>query len=248
MSSTYNYDAIPVGYYDSVMRGGNPIRRLWHQSKFERVLDSLPSGQRSLLDIGCFAGTFLSMVPESKFSRQLGIDILPAQVEWAQKHHGTSFREFRHVSDIAAVDQIDETFDCVTLIEVIEHLTAAQVHSLLERISRKVRPGGRLIITTPNYASAWPLIEGMLNRLSEVKYEEQHLTRFTYFGFERLLTALYPPFADEFEVEFKTTSHLLTPFMAGLSFVGARALSRAVPHKWWRHPFGNLVMISAKRR
>ena len=56
------------------------------------------------------------------------------------------------------------------------------------------------------------------------------------------------PFADEFEVEFKTTSHLLTPFMAGLSFVGARALSRAVPHKWWRHPFGNLVMISAKRR
>src|SRR5262249_40357171 len=56
----FNYEAIPLGYYDAILRDGHPIRRLWHMSKFERVLDYLPrEGGHSILDIGCFAGTFL---------------------------------------------------------------------------------------------------------------------------------------------------------------------------------------------
>src|SRR6476620_5694232 len=104
-STDYDYDQIPVGFYDEVLRGGNPIRRLWHLSKFERVLDFLPPrGHRSLLDIGCFAGSFLSLVPETQFPRQLGVDIRPAQIEYAQKRYGTSFREFKHIPDISALD------------------------------------------------------------------------------------------------------------------------------------------------
>ncbi|MEN6405245.1 MAG: hypothetical protein ABFC77_02115 [Thermoguttaceae bacterium] len=57
----FNYDAIPLGYYQQVVETGNPIRRAWHLQKFERVIECLPKtpGQ-SILDIGCFAGTFLS--------------------------------------------------------------------------------------------------------------------------------------------------------------------------------------------
>ena len=36
----FNYDGIPLGYYDRVLREGSPIRRLWHVSKFERVFQS----------------------------------------------------------------------------------------------------------------------------------------------------------------------------------------------------------------
>jgi len=246
--SPYDYDQIPIGFYDQVLRSGNPVRRLWHLSKFERVLDSLPrQGKASLLDIGCFAGSFLSLIPETQFARQLGVDILSAQVSYAQKHYGTNFREFRHIPDIDALDNIHETFDCVTLIEVIEHLTREQVASLMGKISRKLNPGGKLIVTTPNYASTWPVLELLLNRMSQVKYEEQHITRFTYFNMERRLADLYPAFSDEFSVQIKTTSHLLTPFLAALSFKGARALSRAIPHQAWRQPFGNLVLLVAER-
>lgn len=239
----YNYEQIPLGFYDQILRGGNPIRRLWHLSKFERVLDCLPKrGYRSLLDVGCFSGSFLSLVTQEQFPRQLGIDILPEQVSYARKRYGTPFREFKHVPTVADIDAIDETFDCVTLIEVIEHLRADEIRPLLASLARKLNPRGRLIITTPNYASAWPLIEMLLNRFSDVKYEEQHITRFTYFDFERKLAEIYPELTRQFSLEFKTTSHLLTPFLAAGSFAGARGLSRLVPHKHWRLPFGNLVL------
>ena len=163
-------------------REGNPIRRLWHVSKFERVLDHLPQpsdphAESSILDIGCFAGTFLSLVPQDRFSRQLGVDILPAQIDYANPH-GTPFRSFRHVPSITHLRDIEGHFDCVTLIEVIEHLTAAEIHALFSELARLIRPGGKLVLTTPNYLSCWPLLEVILNRMSEVSYEEQHITRF----------------------------------------------------------------------
>jgi SAM-dependent methyltransferase len=248
-SSTYDYSGIPIGFYDAVLRGGNPVRRLWHLAKFERVLDCLPArGGGSLLDIGCFAGSFLSLVPESQFGRQVGVDILGAQVEFARARYGTGFREFRCLHDLSGLESVRETFDCITAIEVIEHLTAAEVHGLLREVSRKLPPGGRLVITTPNYASFWPVLEVLLNRLSEVRYEEQHITKFDYFRIERQLRALYPDFSREFSVEFKTTTHFLTPFLARLSFRAARFLSRLVPHQKWRLPFGNLVLLVARRK
>jgi hypothetical protein len=103
------------------------------------------------------------------------------------------------------------------------------------------------VITTPNYASTWPLLEALLNRFSDVSYQEQHITRFTYFRMEEQLRELYPDFDRHFSVELKTTTHLLTPFLAGVSFRGARFLSRLVSHNRWRQPFGNLVLLVARR-
>src|SRR5713101_9346921 len=103
--SVYDYSGIPIDFYDAVLRGGNPVRRLWHLAKFERVLDCLPAREAgSILDIGCFAGSFLSMVPESQFGRQLGVDILGSQIEYARARYGTSFREFRHLHDLAGLE------------------------------------------------------------------------------------------------------------------------------------------------
>jgi 2-polyprenyl-3-methyl-5-hydroxy-6-metoxy-1,4-benzoquinol methylase len=242
------YDAIPVGFYDAVLRGGNPVRRLWHLAKFERVLDCLPRRDGgSILDIGCFAGSFLSLVPEDRFARQLGVDILRSQVEYARARYGTGFRDFRHLPDLRALETIHETFDCITGIELIEHLTPAELRSLMQQAAQKLVPGGRLVITTPNYASTWPLLEAMVNRFSEVTYAEQHITRFNYFQIERQLARLYPDFKRQFKVELKTTTHLLAPFLAGLSFRGARFLSRLISHRRWRQPFGNLVLLVAER-
>lgn len=244
----YGYDAIPVGFYDAVLRGGNPVRRLWHLAKFERVLGCLPRRNGgSILDIGCFAGSFLSLVPEDRFRRQLGVDILRSQVEYARARYGSGFREFRHVPDLGSLETIHEIFDSITCIELIEHLTASQVRSLMRQAAQKLVPGGRLVITTPNYASTWPLLEALLNRFSEVKYDEQHISRFNYFQIERQLTSLYPDFQRQFKVELKTTTHLLTPFLAGLSFRGARFLSRLASHRRWRQPFGNLVLLVVQR-
>jgi 2-polyprenyl-3-methyl-5-hydroxy-6-metoxy-1,4-benzoquinol methylase len=248
--SRFNYDGIPKGYYDTVLRQGNPVRRLWHVSKFERVLDYLPERpNQSILDIGCFAGTFLSLIPEHRFARQVGVDILPEQIAYANAQYGTPFREFRHVSTIAELGtNVKETFDCVTLIEVIEHLKPDEIRTLFDQIVDRLEPGGKLVLTTPNYASAWPLIEVVLNKVSDVSYEEQHITKFTFFNMQKKLASIYPDLFLYFNtLDFKTTTHFVTPFLAAFSYDVARGMSRVVPHQKWRSPFGNLVLMVLTR-
>jgi 2-polyprenyl-3-methyl-5-hydroxy-6-metoxy-1,4-benzoquinol methylase len=245
----FDYTGIPLGYYDDLVQRGNPVRRLWHLSKFERVLDYLPAlPHQAILDVGCFAGTFLALIPEARFERQVGVDILADQIEFASSRYKTSFRSFKHVRSMDELGRLGGKFDCVTLIEVIEHLTHDEVRSVLEHIADVLRPGGRLVLTTPNYASAWPVLEILINKLSDVSYEEQHITRFNYFNIERKLASIWPDFASRFTVDLKTTSHFITPFLAGLSYEAAHRLSRVVPHKKWRHPFGNLILMALVRR
>lgn len=245
----FDYGRIPVGYYDRMLRKGGGIRRLWHSLKFERVLDYLPeSDGGSLLDIGCFAGSFLSMVPRHRFERQVGVDILPEQIEYATHHYGTPFRSFKVVPSITSFGEVGAPFDAITLIEVIEHLRHDEIVGLFEQLEAKLARGGRLIITTPNYASTWPVLEAILNRTSDVSYDEQHITRFTYFNFERKLAEIWPRLLDEYDVELKTTTHFLSPFLASFSYEIARGLARAIPHQSWTSPVGNLVLTVLKRR
>jgi 2-polyprenyl-3-methyl-5-hydroxy-6-metoxy-1,4-benzoquinol methylase len=242
----FDYTRIPIGFYDEVIRSGHPIRRAWHLSKFQRVLDCLPESGESLLDIGCFAGTFLSLVPASRFRRQLGVDILPQQIEYANRTHGTAFRSFRAIDRIA--DLASERFDCITLIEVIEHLTTDEIREMLDGAVSLLEPGGKLVLSTPNYASTWPLVELLLNRVSDISYEEQHLTKLNWFTAVRRLKSLAPRLADEASFELQTTTHFLTPFLAPLSFDLSQRLSRVMRHDRWHLPFGCLLLMVFEKR
>src|SRR5262249_34965657 len=133
-------------------------------------------------------------------------------------------------------------------IEVIEHLSHDEIRTLLDVIVDHLKPGGKLVLTTPNYASAWPALEILLNAVSDVSYEEQHITKFNFFNIQKRLEAIYPDFWLYFNtLDFKTTTHFVTPFLAGISFDMARKLSRVVPHQSWRHPFGNLILMVLTR-
>jgi 2-polyprenyl-3-methyl-5-hydroxy-6-metoxy-1,4-benzoquinol methylase len=245
----YDYTSIPVGYYDRIYRGEDGIRKLWHVSKFERVLDCLaPENGGALLDVGCFAGTFLSTVPRHRFDKQVGVDILPEQIEYAKHHYSAPFRDFRVIKTIDDVVASGDKFDAVTLIEVIEHLDVQQIRVLLGGIAKVLRPGGSFVLTTPNYASAWPLIETVLGSRSDVTYEDQHITKFSYFNFESKLESLLPGIRDRFAFDLKTTTHFMTPFLAGLSYELGRGLSRALPHSKWGLPVGSLILAKLVKK
>jgi 2-polyprenyl-3-methyl-5-hydroxy-6-metoxy-1,4-benzoquinol methylase len=245
----FNYDAMPVGYYQDVVETGNPVRRAWHLQKFERVLDCLPKepGQ-SLLDIGCFAGTFLSMLPEARFKTQLGVDILEKQVAYANQRFGTPYRSFRYIRQISQLSQIKQTFDCITLIEVIEHLAEREIRELFWRISERLKTGGLLVLSTPNYCSTWPLLERVVNRLSDVSYEDQHVTKFNYFTCAAKIRRISQIIAEDFELVGKATTHFAAPFLASLSFDGSMKLSKMLPLRLWKNPFGNLILLSFRKK
>ncbi len=246
---SFDYQRLPVGYYDSVVREGSPVRRLWHLSKFENALRCLPStpGQ-SLLDVGCFAGTFLSLAPEERFSRQVGVDILADQIAYANEHWARPYREFRTIASLEELKSMNESFDCVTVLEVIEHLQRDEIRILLEGVVSRLNPGGKIVITTPNYASAWPLIERVVNLVSDVSYKEQHITKFTFWNIERELEHIYPRlFKDFSSLDLKRTTHSLAPFLAAFSFDAAHRLSRFTARHRRSFPFGNVILLMLTR-
>ena len=247
--SGFDYSCIPPGYYDDIALRKKGIRSFWHHLKFKRIIDSIDSQHGSILDIGCFAGTFLGMIPENIFDEQVGIDILPGQVKYANEKYGTGFRKFYVMKNFSLDGFLNgKQFDRITLIEVIEHLTENQIAEMINFAYSKLKPGGKLIISTPNYTSLWPLLEVALNKFSDVKYDEQHITRFNYFNVFDKLGRIMPEFSEMFQPDFKTTTHLLTPFLAGISYHAAEKISSAVSPAKWKLPLGSLLLLQMHRK
>jgi SAM-dependent methyltransferase len=62
----------------------------------------------------------------------------------------------------------DATFDCVVLMEVLEHFTVDPMYAMAE-LNRVLKPGGFLFLTTPNIAS-WLAIAKVINHQSPYLY------------------------------------------------------------------------------
>ena len=100
-----------------------------------------------LLDVGCAAGEFAAQAIAQGW-RVDGVEREPALAE-AARARGVSV----HVGDFdtGSLPWETATFDAAVAGEVIEHLV--DTDHLLAEMARLVRPGGVLIVTTPNLAS-----------------------------------------------------------------------------------------------
>jgi 2-polyprenyl-3-methyl-5-hydroxy-6-metoxy-1,4-benzoquinol methylase len=200
----FDYDTIPPGYYDLVFRRRRGMQSKWHHLKFARVAGEI-AGRRRLLDIGCGPGTFIGCFDEPGRT-SVGVDISSPQVAYARLEYGSDTREFRE--DFPA----DGGFDAATIVEVIEHLERQDVDRLLEAGIERLAPGGKLVVTTPNYGSAWPVVESLVNRLGDVSYSFQHINKFTRTDLAALLARHG---LDDVRVE---TTMLVAPFAAPLGW------------------------------
>jgi SAM-dependent methyltransferase len=83
--------------------------------------------------------------------------------------------------DVAAARYADAQFDLVVSVEVLEHLPAPLTH--LREVSRITRPGGLLLLTTPNF-------NGLSRRLLGMRWrviDPEHLGYLTPLTVSRLL-------------------------------------------------------------
>jgi 2-polyprenyl-3-methyl-5-hydroxy-6-metoxy-1,4-benzoquinol methylase len=119
-----------------------------------RMLRKSVLGSRclKLLDIGCSSGLFLDEARKTGFSVE-GVELSPDTAESARKNFGLTV----HTGTLDAAGFADETFDVITLFDVIEHLSDPLGE--LRKIRRLLRPGGVLLQSTPN-------IDGLFPRLS----------------------------------------------------------------------------------
>lgn len=234
--AAFDYETeIPAGFYDRIYQRRRGMRYAWHDLKFRSVVEHLGRPNR-VLDVGCGPGTFIGNHLDGVDA--LGVDLSPAQIAYAAETYGSPCHRFS-TQTVAGLVAAGERFDAVTMIELIEHLPADEAVRLLADARSLLTSDGLLVVTTPNYASLWPLIEVAVNALSPVSYVEQHVNKYRRGLFTAHLTA-----AGYREVKVSTVQGL-APFAAAFGLGAASALN-ALENAAGHFGVGNLLLATAR--
>jgi SAM-dependent methyltransferase len=87
----------------------------------------------------------------------------PAVISLA-KNHGITIQPYRDLSDPVELDSLPtDSFDLILFAEILEHITFNPI-KMWSVLYRLLRPGGRIVITTPNYHMA-SFLEDAVNLL-----------------------------------------------------------------------------------
>ena len=113
-----------------------------------------------LLDVGSGSGEFLSTMRKRGWA-VMGVDVDPAAVRAARRAYGLEV----HLGAVADLVAKGLQFDAITASHVIEHVRDPV--GLLAQCRRLLRPGGRVVLRTPNarshglarYGAAWRGLE-----------------------------------------------------------------------------------------
>jgi len=150
--------------YDSII----PLQRYWQRRRFYLIRE-LTSGEGPVLDVGCGSSRILTDLPKGS----VGIDILLRKLRYARRFSIALIQASGNHLPVA-----DGAFTCVLCSQVIEHLPK---HSpIIEELCRVLRPGGRLVIGTPDYAHwEWRLIERLYAIFAPGGYADEHIARYS---------------------------------------------------------------------
>ena len=100
----------------------------------------------SLLDVGCGYGAFLAKMRNLGWEVE-GVEPGPEAARIAREQHGLKVR----VGTLEQSNLAPESYDAITMSHVIEHLHDPV--ATLKRCHEALKPGGSLIVVTPNVAS-----------------------------------------------------------------------------------------------
>lgn len=118
-----------------------------YQNQLRRYLRFAPPGKRlDILDVGCAQATLALLLAE-RGHRVVAVDLRGEFLEYARIRHERGDISF--IQGNAMELNLDRQFDLVFANQILEHVVYPE--RLLERLASHVRPGGRLVVTTPNW-------------------------------------------------------------------------------------------------
>jgi 2-polyprenyl-3-methyl-5-hydroxy-6-metoxy-1,4-benzoquinol methylase len=137
----------PAGFSDTAYNNSTPYLRQDIEPLLPANLDA------KILEIGTGHGHFLKFIAHKGYRRIFGIDVCEPMLLEVRKLLAPYF-EWLEVAD--AKDYLPrhvEFFDCIVMLDVIEHFTLEDARKLLAAAAQAISPGGRLILRTPNMAN-----------------------------------------------------------------------------------------------
>lgn len=123
-----------------------------HRKIFRRYFGALLPNNRAgnILDIGCGYGAFVYFLNQEGYQNVWGVDISQEQVD-AAKRLGLSNVHCGDLVEFLEKQSIE--FDCITAIDVLEHVPKGKLLPLLQTASAALKPGGVFLMQVPNAAS-----------------------------------------------------------------------------------------------
>ena len=129
--------------------------------RYLQAMQHLPSDTQAILDVGCNTGlggrVVRSQRPEAWL---LGLDCVPERVEAARAVFDQVFE-----AQATSLPLRDRAVCGVLALELVEYLTPDDATRFLAESYRVLRPGGRLILISPNpnYVKLWLTCGSILN-------------------------------------------------------------------------------------
>jgi len=120
---------------------GHARRLRWLADRLDR--------RESVIELGCGTGVMITLPLLRAGFDIRGIDLDAASIAFGQD---LLRREGRDPARLACADlaTVGGPFHAVIASEVLEHLPDDLLHTTLETVRRRLRPGGRLLVTVPN--------------------------------------------------------------------------------------------------
>ncbi|KKM08854.1 hypothetical protein SY88_22405 [Clostridiales bacterium PH28_bin88] len=116
-----------------------------HMSRY--LLAQSPCKGKRILDAGCGAGYGAAFLAANGARAVVGIDISPEAIAYARENFQAANLVFQ-VGDCCNLRFPDHEFDGVVAMEIIEHLD--RYPQFLAEVKRVLKPGGFLLVSTPN--------------------------------------------------------------------------------------------------
>jgi SAM-dependent methyltransferase len=149
-----------------------PLQRYWQRARHRIILGFVKaagsSDRGSVLDIGCGSGRIIQDLPDA-----VGMDILLPKLRFLRDRH-------RHLvqATVFVLPFLTERFDVVICSEVIEHIPDHP--QIFQELTRVLRPGGTLILGTPDYGRRlWWILEWIYGKVLPGAYAHEHITHYT---------------------------------------------------------------------
>ncbi|UCH56715.1 MAG: class I SAM-dependent methyltransferase [Candidatus Bathyarchaeota archaeon] len=101
------------------------------------------------LDVGCAFGFLIECIAH-RFEEVCGCDISPFAIQKARERNPEA--DLRVVDIDENLPYPDESFDCITALDILEHTDSFEENLL--KLASKLKWGGHLIMSTP--VQAWP--------------------------------------------------------------------------------------------
>jgi dolichol-phosphate mannosyltransferase len=144
------------------------LQRYWQRSRHRHITE-LIAGQGVVLDVGCGSSRIIAALPRGS----VAVDILLRKLRHARK-----FGRWLVQASGFQIPLRDESFSCVVCSQVIEHVTKES--PILDELCRVLKPGGRLVLGTPDYANwQWVWMERAYGLAAPGGYADEHIAHYT---------------------------------------------------------------------